>query len=81
MSDQAADTAETTGHGGFAAAVRTGWVVFVVLAVLTAVEYVIAVELDKNIPILVGIAIIKAALIMNYFMHIARMWLSHGGEA
>jgi len=77
MSEQSTDS----GHGGgFLAAVRIGWVVFAVLAVLTAVEYVIAVEMSKNIPILIGIAIVKAALIINYFMHIARMWLSGGEE-
>lgn len=78
MSEQSTDSAH---GGGFLAAVRTGWVVFAVLAVLTAVEYVIAVEMSKNIPILIGIAIVKAALIVNYFMHIARIWLSEGEEA
>lgn len=64
----------TNGHheGGFS----TGWMVFLFLAVLTVVEYIIAVSLDWNLPIIMGIAVLKAVLIIYYFMHIARLWLS-----
>jgi caa(3)-type oxidase subunit IV len=48
--------------------------VFVALAVLTAVEFVIAVTVDANVPILAAFAVAKAGLIMYYFMHIARLW-------
>lgn len=65
---------ETHGHGE--GGTRTGWLVFLGLAVLTVIEYIIAVELDNNLPIIMGIAVIKAALIIWYFMHIARLWLS-----
>jgi heme/copper-type cytochrome/quinol oxidase subunit 4 len=60
-------------------AVRLGLIVFAVLAVLTVVEYLIAVSLDKNIVILAVMAVAKALLIVYYFMHVVRAWAS-GGE-
>ncbi len=54
--------------------VRTGWVVFLWLAVLTAVEFIVAVTVDANLPIMVVIALIKAGLIVYYFMHVLRIW-------
>ena len=57
---------------------RTGWVVFLWLAVLTAVEFIIAVTIDANLPIMIVIALMKAGLIMHYFMHLLRIW--RGGE-
>ncbi|HVP05562.1 MAG TPA: cytochrome C oxidase subunit IV family protein [Dehalococcoidia bacterium] len=59
-------------HGS--SAVRRGRFVFLVLAVLTAVEYLIAIEVGPNLPILIGIAVYKAGLILWYFMHVARAW-------
>ena len=64
--------------GGLAGAVRTGWVIFLALALLTFVEYMIAVSLEANLPIIIGIAVVKAGLIGWYFMHIVRAW--PGGE-
>lgn len=49
---------------------RIGWLVFAALAVLTVVEYVAAIGLGKNVPVLVGFAVLKAGLIGRYFMHI-----------
>jgi heme/copper-type cytochrome/quinol oxidase subunit 4 len=67
------------GHGGgLAGAVRTGWVIFLALALLTLVEYIIAVSLEANLPIIIAIAVLKAGLIAYYFMHIVRAW--SGGE-
>jgi caa(3)-type oxidase subunit IV len=65
---------ETHGHehGG----TRVGWLVFLALAALTVIEYIIAVELNDNLPVIMGIAVVKAALIIWYFMHVARLWLS-----
>ncbi len=54
--------------------VRTGWVVFLWLAVLTAVEFVVAVTVDANLPIMVVIALLKAGLIVYYFMRVRRIW-------
>ena len=54
--------------------VRTGWVVFLWLAVLTAVEFIVAVTVDANLLIMVGIALLKAGLIVYYFMRVFRIW-------
>lgn len=57
-------------------AVSIGLVVVLVLAVATIIEYVIAIEVDKNLPVLIVIAFFKAGLILYYFMHIVRAWAS-----
>ena len=56
-------------------AVSTGWRVFALLAVLTVVEYLIAVSVSWNLPIIMGFAVLKAGLIVYYFMHVVRAWL------
>jgi hypothetical protein len=53
---------------------RTGLRVFGGLAVLTGLEYIAAVSLDKNVPVLICFALPKAALIIWYFMHLRRVW-------
>lgn len=59
---------------GKKAAYRQGAIVFLVLAVLTIVEFYIAqVSGGRAVPLLL-IALIKAALIVYYFMHIYRLW-------
>jgi caa(3)-type oxidase subunit IV len=67
--------------GGLASAVKTGWVVFLALALLTVVEYIVAVALEANLPIVIAIAMAKAGLITYYFMHIVRAWSSGQEEA
>jgi cytochrome c oxidase subunit IV len=58
---------------------RRGIVVIIALAVLTAVEYVVAVGLDSGrFGILAVIAIVKTWLIVEYFMHLSKVW--HVGE-
>ncbi|MEZ4633880.1 MAG: cytochrome C oxidase subunit IV family protein [Caldilineaceae bacterium] len=52
---------------------RQGYVVALVLAVLTIVEYFAALYLPSAI-ILFLLAIFKAALVLNYFMHIRSVW-------
>jgi hypothetical protein len=64
---------------GKSARLRLGWKVGIGLAVLTALEYALAVYLPGNpLPYLAVVALIKAWLIVQYFMHIAHLW--HGGE-
>ncbi len=62
---------------------RRGFTVIVLLAVLTAIEYAIAVELDV-VPVLVtllaAIAVVKAGLIVSYFMHLAKAWHGEGAH-
>ncbi|MFA7249122.1 MAG: cytochrome C oxidase subunit IV family protein [Dehalococcoidia bacterium] len=64
------------------AAQRTGLNVFVILAVLTIVEYIVAVTLDSTVllvALLSVAALAKCWAIVTYFMHIARLW--RGEEA
>ncbi|HWQ04904.1 MAG TPA: cytochrome C oxidase subunit IV family protein [Longilinea sp.] len=64
------DTRKTTRKG---LALRRGVIVFLALAVLTAVEFVAA---RSGVPsaILWIIAILKAALVINFFMHLSRLF-------
>lgn len=50
-----------------------GYVVALALAVLTAIEYIVAVTFNSAI-LLIILAIFKAALVINYFMHISSLW-------
>jgi cytochrome c oxidase subunit III len=53
-------------------AFRQGVVVFVYLAVLTVLEYFVAVTFNA-VSILVVVAVIKVALVMYYYMHIYKL--------
>lgn len=58
-------------------AMQTGLIVAVILAVLTIVEYIFAVEVGNDTVRFIGLsfaAIGKAALIVYYFMHVYRLW-------
>src|SRR3990172_5380571 len=55
-----------------ASALTQGMVIFVYLAVLTAVEFFIAITF-RAVSILVVVAIVKAALVMYYYMHIYKL--------
>jgi caa(3)-type oxidase subunit IV len=61
---------------------RQGYIVFAVLMILTLVEYVLGLEEFNGqfTMFLVLIAILKAGLIINYFMHVARLWQGEGGH-
>lgn len=54
------------------AALMQGVVIFIYLTVLTVLEYFVAVAFDA-VPLLVVVAIIKAALVLYYFMHIYKL--------
>jgi heme/copper-type cytochrome/quinol oxidase subunit 4 len=57
------------------AILRKGLWVFIVLAILTAGEYVLAVTMEKgNLPYMVVMNIVDAALILYFFMHVAQLW-------
>jgi cytochrome c oxidase subunit IV len=56
-----------------AMAFRTGWIVFALLAVLTIVEYFVSISLNSTVLLFI-IMLIKTALIVNYFMHVYRLW-------
>lgn len=55
------------------AAFRRGIIVFAALMVLTIIEYFIGIANLGLVPLMLT-ALIKAALIVTYFMHIARLW-------
>jgi cytochrome c oxidase subunit IV len=57
-----------------AAAYRLGIITGLILAVLTIVEYWISVGLHGSSTLLFIIALIKAGVIVQNFMHIARLW-------
>ena len=57
-----------------AAAMRTGYTVLIELAILTIGEYIVAqASIPLTVPLFI-IALIKAALIVNFFMHVYRLW-------
>jgi cytochrome c oxidase subunit III len=53
-------------------ALSQGLLIFVYLAVLTALEYFVAVTFDA-VPLLVVVAVVKAALVAYYYMHIYKL--------
>jgi len=61
------------------AAYRTGIIVFLILAALTAGEFYLA-SISGAVAGLFIIALIKAALIIRYFMHVNRLWAEEGHE-
>ena len=56
------------------AAYRQGIIVFLALALLTAVEFAVGSMLEDAAVILIVIGLIKAGLIIQFFMHIYRLW-------
>jgi cytochrome c oxidase subunit 4 len=56
-----------------AAAFRLGLIVLLGLAVLTAVEFAVS-FLDAALIALFIIALFKAGLILEYFMHLSSLW-------
>ncbi len=59
---------------GTAGPLLTGWTVLLILMVLVLLEYVAAIYMDRNLPLMVAMNVIDAGLIMYYFMHVARLW-------
>jgi heme/copper-type cytochrome/quinol oxidase subunit 4 len=75
------DRPEETGPGaGTGSPVVVGSIVFAVLIALTILEYFVFVWMDRNLPVMIVMNIIDAALIMVYFMHFGRLWRSEGGH-
>lgn len=53
-------------------ALGQGVVIFIYLTVLTIIEFFVAVAFDA-VPLLIVVAVIKAALVMYYYMHIYKL--------
>ncbi|MRR32922.1 hypothetical protein EG834_21900 [bacterium] len=64
------DTRKTTKKG---LALRRGVIIFLGLAILTAVEFILA-KMSVPSVILWIIALSKAGLVINFFMHISRLF-------
>ena len=58
---------------------RTGIIVALIIAMLTAVEFWIA-SLNSGVTFLMLIAAAKAILIIWFFMHVKRLWSAEGGH-
>ncbi len=56
-----------------------GVIVFVVLAVLTAIEYILGTSLAPTVFLWI-IGLSKAALVIWFFMHVFRVFRSEGGH-
>ena len=63
-------------RSGLSSVLRKGLVVIVILAVLTVIEFFIPIAFEQEValPLLMVVALGKAALIVYYFMHIYHTW-------
>src|SRR3972149_551296 len=58
---------------------RQGVIIFVYLAVLTGLEYFVAIAMDA-VPLLVILAVVKAGLVLYYYMHVYRLNQEQAGD-
>ena len=64
-------------HQVISGSLKTGWIVIGFLAILTAVEFLAAVVFDNTailFTLLLLMALLKAWLIIQYFMHFGQLW-------
>lgn len=57
----------------------TGLLIVLALAVLTLIEFWVAVNLQSAVFLLL-IAAIKVILVIWFFMHVKRLWAAEGGH-
>lgn len=60
------------------AAFRQGIIVLIALAILTGIEYVIAISSSNATLTLFIIGLFKAGAIIQYFMHVTELWAEEG---
>ncbi|MBZ0294884.1 MAG: cytochrome C oxidase subunit IV family protein [Anaerolineae bacterium] len=60
---------------------RRGWIVFGVLALLTAAEFGVSLGLENPLPVLAVIALAKAGAIIAYFMRLGDLKALWRGES
>jgi cytochrome c oxidase subunit 3 len=60
-------------------ALNQGMIIFIFLAVLTALEFFIAIAMDA-VPLLVIVALVKAGLVVYYYMHIYKLNAEDEGD-
>ena len=56
---------------------RIGWIVIALLALFTIIEFIVAITTNGEIllVLLTVLAVIKAGLIVQYFMHFGQLWI------
>lgn len=59
--------------------INRGVMVFVALTILTLLEYWIATAMEST-GALIAVAILKASVVLQHFMHIARVTTDEGGH-
>jgi len=62
-----------------AAAYRASVTVGLVLAILSILEYFVAIYLHSTV-VLFLLALFKAVAVLNYFMHVSRLWRQQEGH-
>ena len=62
------------------AAYRQGVLVFIGLAILTVGEFFVSAATDGSAVLLFIIALLKAGIIAQFFMHIYRLWRTEEGH-
>ncbi len=62
-----------------AKAYRLSTTIALVLAVLTGIEYFAAIY-ETGATIMFLLALAKAYFVVNFFMHVSRIWRSEGGH-
>ena len=62
-----------------AAAYRVSITVGLVLAILTVVEYFASIYTASTV-VLMLLALFKAVAVLNYFMHVSRLWRQEEGH-
>ncbi len=73
----------TDRRAAMSAAQARGFRAIVLLAVLTLIEYFIAVGIDSTpvvVALLAAVALVKAWVILVTFMHISRLWRGEGSH-
>jgi heme/copper-type cytochrome/quinol oxidase subunit 4 len=63
------------------AAYRQGFLVFVALVALTALEFWIATAAGGSVAFLFIIALVKAGVIVQYYMHLESVWSEEGAHS
>jgi heme/copper-type cytochrome/quinol oxidase subunit 4 len=62
------------------AAYRKGFLVFVALAILTALEFWVATAAGGSVAFLFIVALVKAGVIIQYYMHLESVWSEEGAH-
>lgn len=66
-------------HKTKSAAIRTSLIVAAVLAVMTIVEYFVALAYS-GAALLLLLGLVKAFFVVNFYMHISRLWTPEEGH-